>query len=475
MIEPLLPVVVLIGRPNVGKSTLFNRLTRSRDALVADLPGLTRDRQYGRGRMGEVPYLVVDTGGFEPDSKQGISSAMAKQTRQALVEADHIMFVVDGRDGLAPHDLEIAMELRRFTDKVTVVVNKTEGMARATVIAEFHQLGLGDPIAISSAHGDGVGEMIEHVLERYREPENEADDDFEPGAPDDSGKTETEAEKDWRVRIAVIGRPNVGKSTLINTLLGEERMVAFDQPGTTRDSISVEFERGGQSYTLIDTAGVRRRAKVSEAIEKFSVIKTLQAIEACNVCILLLDAGESISDQDAHLAGHIMQSGRALVVGVNKWDLPDSDQRRWLKVEVERKFHFLSFAKFHFVSALKSQGIGELMRSVDAAYAAAMAKLSTPKITRVMQDAVQRQEPPRKGPIRPKLRYAHQGGQNPPIIVVHGNSLNHVSASYARYLEGVFRKAFKLDGTPLRVEFRTSTNPYEKPYRKGRQVKKTTR
>lgn len=476
MIETLLPVVVLIGRPNVGKSTLFNRLTRSRDALVADLPGLTRDRQYGRGRMGEVPYLVVDTGGFEPDSKQGISSAMAKQTRQALVEADHIMFVVDGRDGLAPHDLEIAMELRRFTDKVNVVVNKTEGMARATVIAEFHQLGLGDPIAISSAHGDGVGEMIEHVLERYVVPEPETEDTFsEPGSSDDPNKKDPEAEKDWRVRIAVIGRPNVGKSTLINTLLGEERMVAFDQPGTTRDSISVEFERGGQSYTLIDTAGVRRRAKVSEAIEKFSVIKTLQAIEACNVCVLLLDAGESISDQDAHLAGHIMQSGRALVVGVNKWDLPDSDQRRWLKVEVERKFHFLSFAKFHFVSALKSQGIGELMRSVDAAYAAAMAKLSTPKITRVMQDAVQRQEPPRKGPIRPKLRYAHQGGQNPPIIVVHGNSLNHVSASYARYLEGVFRKAFKLDGTPLRVEFRTSTNPYEKPYRKGRQVKKTSR
>ncbi len=469
--DGLLPVVVLIGRPNVGKSTLFNRLTRSRDALVADLPGLTRDRQYGRGRMGPIPYFVVDTGGFEPDSKQGISSAMAKQTRQALVEADIILFVVDGRDGLVPHDLDITQELRRHTDKVHVVVNKTEGMRRANVSAEFHELGLGEPMAISSAHGDGVAEMIEQVLlgdEALRaEPAAGKPDQPESGA-------DAEQETDWRVRIAVIGRPNVGKSTLINTLLGEERMVAFDQPGTTRDSISVEFERAGQSYTLIDTAGVRRRAKVSQAIEKFSIIKTLQAIEACNVCILLLDAGETISDQDAHLAGHIMEAGRALVVAVNKWDLPDSEQRRWLKTEVERKFHFLSFARFHFVSALKAQGIGALLKSVDAAYAAAMSKLSTPKITRVMQAAVQRQEPPRKGPIRPKLRYAHQGGQNPPIIVVHGNALNHISASYTRYLEGVFRKEFKLDGTPLRVEFRTSSNPYEKPVRKGRQTKKVS-
>lgn len=471
MTDTLLPVVVLIGRPNVGKSTLFNRLTRSRDALVADLPGLTRDRQYGRGRMGPFPYLIVDTGGFEPDSKHGISSAMAKQTRQALVEADHILFIVDGRDGLVPHDLDISQELRRFTKKVSVVVNKTEGMRRATVSAEFYELGLGEPMAISSAHGDGVGEMIDYALlgDQELEPPPELEEDaVDPDVP-------VTEQTDWRIRIAVIGRPNVGKSTLINTLLGEERMVAFDQPGTTRDSISVEFERAGQLYTLIDTAGVRRRAKVSEAIEKFSVIKTLQAIEACNVCVLLLDAGESISDQDAHLAGHIMESGRALVVAVNKWDLPDADQRRWLKTEVERKFHFLSFARFHFVSALKAQGIGSLLRSVDAAYAAAMSKLSTPKITRVMLAAVQRQEPPRKGSIRPKLRYAHQGGQNPPIIIVHGNALNHVSASYARYLEGVFRKEFKLEGTPLRVEFRTSTNPYEKPFRKGRQVSKVNR
>lgn len=435
---------------------------------MADLPGLTRDRQYGRGRIGPVPYFVVDTGGFEPDSKQGISSHMAKQTRQALVEADIILFVVDGRDGLVPHDLDIAQELRRFTDKVHIVVNKTEGMRRANVSAEFHELGLGEPMAISSAHGDGVPEMIEYALIG----DTESDALTADATTAAEGETKDE---DWRVRIAVIGRPNVGKSTLINTLLGEDRMVAFDQPGTTRDSISVEFERAGQSYTLIDTAGVRRRAKVSEAVEKFSVIKTLQAIEASNVCILLLDAGESISDQDAHLAGHIMEAGRALVVAVNKWDLPDSEQRRWLKTEVERKFHFLSFARFHFVSALRAQGIGALLRSVDAAYAAAMSKLSTPKITRIMQAAVIRQEPPRKGPIRPKLRYAHQGGQNPPIIVVHGNALNHVPASYTRYLEGVFRKAFKLEGTPLRVEFRTNTNPYEKPVRKGRQVKKVSR
>ncbi len=482
-LNSLLPVVVLIGRPNVGKSTMFNRLTRSRDALVADLPGLTRDRQYGRGRMGPVPYLIVDTGGFEPDSRTGISSHMAKQTRQALVEADYIIFVVDGRDGLVPHDLDIGMELRRHTDKVTVVVNKTEGMARTTVSAEFFQLGLGEPVAVSSAHGDGVAEMIDQVLESEAKAVQEeaarlaaeqTDEQAPAPAFDPDNPTSTPVE-DWRIRIAVIGRPNVGKSTLINTLLGEERVVAFDQPGTTRDSISIDFERAGQRYTLIDTAGVRRRARVSEAIEKFSVIKTLQAIEACNVCVLLLDAGESISDQDAHLAGHIMEAGRALVVAVNKWDLPDSDQRRWLKVEVERKFHFLSFARFHFVSALKAQGIGSLLKSVDRAYMAAMAKLSTPKITRVLHDAVTRQEPPRKGPIRPKLRYAHQGGQNPPIIIVHGNALNHVSASYTRYLEGVFRREFKLDGTPLRVEYRTSANPYEKPQRKGRQVKKVKR
>ncbi len=467
----LLPVVVLLGRPNVGKSTLFNRLTRSRDALVADLPGLTRDRQYGRGRVGPIPYFVVDTGGFEPDSKHGISSAMARQTRQALVEADIVLFVVDGRDGLVPHDMDISQELRRYTDKVHVVVNKTEGMRRDSVNAEFHELGLGEPIAISSAHGDGVAEMIEHVLVGDEPVAVRSEPPEESGQASDENASPPE---DRRVRIAVIGRPNVGKSTLINTLLGEERMVAFDQPGTTRDSIAVEFERGGRSYTLIDTAGVRRRSRVSEAIEKFSIIKTLQAIEACNVCILLLDAGESISDQDAHLAGHIMEAGRALVVAVNKWDLPDAEQRRWLKTEVERKFHFLSFARFHFVSALKARGIGALLKSVDAAYGAAMSRLSTPKITRVMQAAVQRQEPPRKGPIRPKLRYAHQGGQNPPIIVVHGNALNHVPATYVRYLEGVFRKAFKLDGQPLRVEFRTSNNPYEKPERGRRQPKKAS-
>jgi GTP-binding protein len=461
------PVVVLVGRPNVGKSTLFNRLTRSRDALVADLPGLTRDRHYGEGRVGDHPYIVVDTGGFEPIVKEGILAQMAKQTMQAVVEADAIIFLVDGRAGLTGHDREIADRLRKSGRSVLLAVNKAEGMQHASAAADFYKLGLGEPHAISSAHGDGVVDLINVALAEFypeepevEEPENGYIVEPEAPAPDLDGEKDFRPAIEHRVRLAIVGRPNVGKSTLVNTLLGEERVIAFDQPGTTRDAIEIEFERGGRQYTLIDTAGLRRRGKVFEAVEKFSVIKTLQAVEASNVVLLLLDAQTEISDQDAHIAGFVLETGRALVVGVNKWDNLDSDQRDQIKRDFERKLRFLSFAKVHFISALKNEGVGPLLKSVNQAHAAAFARLSTPKLTRLLQLALQKQQPPRKGIFRPKMRYAHQGGQNPPLIVIHGSALDQIPDSYRRYLETTFREAFALAGTPLRIEFRASKNPY---------------
>jgi GTP-binding protein len=436
-----------VGRPNVGKSTLFNRLTRSRDALVADLPGLTRDRHYGEGRLGPRPYFVVDTGGFEPVVKEGITFQMAKQTRQAIAESDAVIFVVDGRNGVAPQDMQIADLLRKTGRPVTIAVNKLEGLTGEGRTAEFYELGLGDPHAISSAHGDGVSSLMDLVLDALPHVEEEEED------------AATIAERG--LRVAIVGRPNAGKSTLINTLVGEERVIAFDMPGTTRDAISIPFERAGRKYQLIDTAGLRRRGKVFEAVEKFSVIKTLQAIESCHVAILMLDARQDVSDQDAHIAGFVMESGRALVVAVNKWDGLDVVARDEVKRVMARKLQFLHWAKFHFISALKGTGVDALMRSVDDAYTAATLKLSTPKITRVLREAVEHQQPPRHGIFRPKLRYAHQGGQNPPIIVVHGNALEHVSDVYKRYLESRFRRVFKLEGTPLRIEWKTSTNPYK--------------
>ncbi len=441
------PVVALVGRPNVGKSTLFNRLTRSRDALVADLPGLTRDRHYGEGRLGDRPYLVVDTGGFEPIVKEGITFQMAKQTRQAIAESDKVIFVVDGRSGLAPQDLQIADLLRKSGRPVTLAVNKLEGLTGEGRTSEFYELGLGDPIAISSAHGDGVTSLIDHLL---------SDLPLAVSAEDEAAEI---AEKG--LRVAIVGRPNVGKSTLINTLVGEERVIAFDMPGTTRDAISIPFEREGRKYQLIDTAGLRRRGKVFEAVEKFSVIKTLQAIESCHVAILMLDAQQDVSDQDAHIAGFVAEAGRALVVAVNKWDGLDSIARDEVKRVMARKLQFLHWARFHFISAMKGNGVDALMRSVDTAYTAATLKLSTPKITRALREAVEHQQPPRHGRFRPKLRYAHQGGQNPPIIVVHGNALEHISDVYKRFLESRFRRVFKLEGTPLRIEWKTSTNPYK--------------
>jgi GTPase len=436
------PTVVLVGRPNVGKSTLFNRLTRSRDALVADLPGLTRDRHYGQGRMGEKPFIVVDTGGFEPVAKEGIMSEMARQAREAIAEADVVIFVTDGRSGLTPQDKRIAQQLRSANAAVFLAVNKTEGMREEVVTAEFHELAMGQPHAISAEHGEGVRQLIEDALAPFTvEPEPEPDPDHP--------------------RVAIVGRPNVGKSTLVNRLLGEERVIAFDQPGTTRDAIEIELEWEGRRYTLIDTAGIRRRGKVWEAVEKFSVVKTMQAIERANVVILVVDAAESITEQDAHIGGYILEAGRALVVAINKWDAIDADKRKDVKSDLERKLQFLDFAELHNISARHGTGIKQLLASVDAAFKAAMAKLSTPRLTRALQAALEMQQPPKSGRFRPKMKYAHQGGSNPPIVVIHGSGLDGVKAPYRRYLEGQFQKAFKLKGTPLRIEFRSSANPFE--------------
>jgi len=442
------PVIALVGRPNVGKSTLFNRLTRSRDALVADLPGLTRDRHYGEGRIGERPFLVIDTGGFEPVAKEGILYEMAKQTKQAVAEADVVVFIVDGRQGLTPHDKTITDFLRKSGRPVLLVVNKAEGMKYTSVTADFYELGLGDPCVISAAHGDGVLDLVNEALD-IATMQRPAEEDV----PEEAHKG---------IKLAIVGRPNVGKSTLVNTLLGEDRVIAFDMPGTTRDSIEIPFERDGKHYTLIDTAGIRRRGKVFEAIEKFSVVKTLQSISEAHVVLLLLDAQQDISEQDAHIAGFILESGRALVVGVNKWDGLPADKRDQVKMDLERKLNFLFFAKFHFISALKGSGIAPLMKSVDSAYAAAMVKLSTPRLTRALIEAVEHQQPRRKGSIRPKMRYAHQGGQNPPIVVIHGNALEAIDSNYKRYLEKHFRETFSLVGTPLRIELRSGKNPFSK-------------
>jgi GTPase len=455
------PVVALVGRPNVGKSTLFNRLTRSRDALVADIPGLTRDRHYGTGRIGTMPYLVIDTGGFEPDAKSGIVSEMAKQAAQAIAEADVVIFVTDGRVGATGHDHNIAGMLRKTGRKALLAVNKTEGMKLSGATSEFYELGLGEPFAISAAHGDGVRQLIDLALEPFEAAHaaQEAADKTARGATGQTSETPMDGESpagaallpgvSARPRIAIAGRPNVGKSTLVNALLGEERVIAFDMPGTTR-----------KPYTLVDTAGLRKRGKVFETIEKFSVVKTLQAIADSNVVVLVLDARADIAEQDAHIAGFILESGRALAIAVNKWDGLDEDQRDRIKMDLERKLAFLGFANLHFISALTGQGLNLLMRSVDGAYKASTTKLSTPKVTRALQAALERQQPPRAGMVRPKLRYAHQGGMNPPVIVVHGSALQHVPDSYRRYLESWFRETFKLKGTPLQVQFKNSANPY---------------
>ena len=438
------PVIALVGRPNVGKSTLFNCLTRSRDALVADQPGLTRDRQYGAGKIGDRPYLVVDTGGLSGET-EGIDGFMARQSQLAIQESDAVLFLVDGRDGLSSADQNIAIQLRQTGKSVFLVVNKTEGMRAEMVAAEFHSLGLGTPFTISAAHRHGVRSLLEQVLTTF---------------PPDEPIEGEEAEDDDGIKVAIIGRPNVGKSTLINRVIGEQRVVVFDMPGTTRDSIKVPFERDGQRYTFIDTAGVRRRTRVKEAIEKFSVIKTLQAVEAANVVIMVLDAHEGISEQDASLLGFVMDEGRALVVAINKWDGLDADKRDEVKRELDLKLPFLDFAKSHFISALHGTNVGHLFDSVKRAYACATRHFSTPELTRLLEAAVLAHQPPLVRGRRIKLRYAHQGGRNPPTIVIHGNQTEQVPNSYKRYLINTFRHELRLEGTPIRVEFRTSENPY---------------
>ena len=439
------PVIALVGRPNVGKSTLFNRLTKSRDAIVADFAGLTRDRHYGSGKQGKHEYIVIDTGGFEPDAASGIFKEMAKQTQQAVAEADVVIFVVDARAGMSAQDHDIAKYLRRLGKPCVLVANKAEGMKEGAQLVEFFELGLGQVHPVSAAHGQGIRSLVDLALAPLHLP----DPDLEAAA-EDAGTT----------KLAVAGRPNVGKSTLINTWLGEERLVAFDMPGTTRDAITVPFEHDGQKFELIDTAGLRRKGKVFEAIEKFSVVKTLQTIESANVVLLLLDAEQGVTDQDAHIAGFILESGRAVVVAVNKWDAVDAYQRELVQRSIETRLPFLKFAAVHFISAKKRLGLGPLWASITQAHRAATCKMSTPVLTRLLLEAVQFQSPQRSGMFRPKLRYAHQGGMNPPVIIVHGNSLEHVTEAYKRFLEGRFRKEFNLVGTPLRIQMKTSANPY---------------
>ncbi len=438
------PVIALVGRPNVGKSTLFNRLTKTRDAIVADFAGLTRDRHYGNGKQGKLEYIVIDTGGFEPDATTGIYKEMARQTRQAVAEADVVVFVVDARAGVSAQDHDIAKYLRKLGKPCVLVANKSEGMTQGLQLGEFFELGLGEVVPVSAAHGQGIRTLVDLALGPLAPAQDE----------------EATAQDPTVIKLSVAGRPNVGKSTLINTWLGEERLVAFDLPGTTRDAISVPFERHGQKFELIDTAGLRRKGKVFEAVEKFSVVKTLQAIEGSSVVLLLIDAVQGVTDQDAHIAGYILESGRAVVVAVNKWDAVDEYQRELVKRSLETRMAFLKFATVHFISAQKRQGLGPLWDSIALAHKSANCKMPTPVLTRLLLEAVQFQTPKKTGMYRPKLRYAHQGGMNPPIIVVHGNSLEHVTEAYKRFLEGRFRKEFNLVGTPLRIEMKTSANPY---------------
>jgi GTPase len=439
------PVIAIVGRPNVGKSTLFNRMTKSRDAIVADHAGLTRDRHYGDGRLGRREFIVVDTGGFEPDKPTGVVAEMAKQTRQAVAEADVVVFVVDVRGGLSAQDHDIARYLRTQQKRVLLAANKAEGMTESPLLGEFFELGIGAPHPISAAHGQGIRSLLEAALEDFPEDEEDA---ASPAA-------------DAPIRLAVAGRPNVGKSTLINAWLGEERLVAFDQPGTTRDAIHVPFERDGRRFELIDTAGLRRRGKVFEAIEKFSVVKTLQAIADANVVLLLLDATQGVSDQDAHIAGYILESGRAVVLAVNKWDATDDYQRQTLQRSIESRLAFLKYAPVLHISAIRRTGLSAVWKAILQAHASATVKMPTPVLTRLVHEAAEHQAPRREGRFRPKMRYAHQGGMNPPLVVIHGTSLDHVTASYKRYLEGRLREHFKLVGTPVRIEMRSAANPFD--------------
>lgn len=487
------PTIALVGRPNTGKSTLFNKLTRTQDALVADLAGLTRDRQYGDGKVGGWPYLLVDTGGLSgaPDT---LDAAMADQTLSAVIEADLVVFLVDGRAGLLPVDAEIADILRRQARHVVLCVNKIDGVGEDKAQLDFHQLGFESMVPIAASHNRGIQHLVDVLADHFGIPESErqettrkrrnrrrkseqvdelADANALQGVTSDAEVLPEQDRED--VRITFVGRPNVGKSTLINRLLGEDRVIAYDQPGTTRDSVAIPFERAGREYTLIDTAGVRRRGKVSEKVEIFSIIKTLQAVDNSNVCVMLIDAQEGITEQDLSLLGYVIDKGRALIVAVNKWDTLTPTQRDTLREDLERRVEFLKFTRIHFISALQGSGVGDLFKSINRAYASAFIKLSTPQLTRMLDVVTTQHQPPMVNGRRIKLRYAHQGGQNPPIIIVHGKQASKVPKSYQRYLMNHFTKALRLFGTPLRVEFRQDDNPYEESGRVRPRRERNTR
>jgi len=439
----MLPVIAIVGRPNVGKSTLFNQLTKSREALVVDLPGVTRDRQYGEGKIGERPFIAIDTGGLGSQEAE-LDTLTEEQSWQAVVEADIVLFIVDGRTGLMAADKTIAQQLRVKEKAVYCVVNKTDGLNPDVALADFYALGLGDPIPIAASQARGLVALIDHIFLPFP-PLSE----IEIANPEESG-----------IKIAIAGRPNVGKSTLVNRLLGEDRVIVFDQPGTTRDSIYIPLERAGKKYTIIDTAGVRRRSRVSELVEKFSVVKTLQAIEDCHVVILVVDAVESVTDQDLGLLGFVLETGRSLVLAINKWDGLDVEHRENVKKTLNYRLKFADFAKVHYISALHGSGVGNLFDSVQEAFQSSIKELSTAEVNRVLEIAVTQHPPPMFQGRRIKLRYAHTGGHRPPLIIIHGNQTEHVPESYKRYLINTFRKHLKIVGTPIRVEFKTSANPF---------------
>jgi GTP-binding protein len=467
----MLPVVALVGRPNVGKSTLFNRLTRSRDALVADYPGLTRDRQYGKAEVEEHPFIVIDTGGIEGNEK-GIDALMAEQSLIAIDEADAVLFMVDARVGLTSADQGIASHLRKQDKKVFLVANKVDGIDADSAVADFYSLGLGDAVhQIAAAHGRGVTQLLTlaltpHIAELGKpkvlendEFDGDFDENIDHEALDQKNIDDAPEETDT-IKLAIIGKPNVGKSTLTNRILGEDRVVVFDMPGTTRDSVYIPMEHNGRPYTLIDTAGIRRRKNVTDIVEKFSVIKTLRAIEDANVCLLIIDAQEGISDQDLSLLGFILEAGRSLVLAVNKWDGLDDHVKDRIKSELDRRLGFIDFARIHFISALHGTGVGHLYESVEEAFVSATKRISTSMVTKILDMAVFDHQPPMHQGRRIKLKYAHAGGYNPPIIVVHGNLAKNLPLSYKRYLMNYYRKSLKIMGTPIRIEFRETANPF---------------
>jgi GTP-binding protein len=458
----MVPVIALVGRPNVGKSTLFNRLTKSRDAIVGDLSGLTRDRQYGEAKWQGRTYIVIDTGGISGD-EEGIDAKMAEQSLQAIEEADAVLFMVDARAGLSASDQMIGEHLRRRNKQSFLVINKVDNIDPDLARAEFASMGMGESLAIAGAHGRGITQMLEAVLGSFPKDDSELQEGEEEEVVlegQEAKRIPGPSEKDG-IKLAIIGRPNVGKSTLVNRMLGEDRVIVYDQPGTTRDSIYIPFERDDEKYTLIDTAGVRRRGKIFEAVEKFSVVKTLQAIQDSNVVVFVMDAREGVVDHDLNLLGFVLESGRALVIALNKWDGMEPSERDYVKVELQRRLFFVDFADIHFISALHGTGVGNLYKSVQASFKSAITRWPTNRLTQILEDAVGDHAPPMVNNRRIKLRYAHLGGANPPLIVIHGNQVDAVPKSYIRYLENTYRRVLKLVGTPIRIEFKGGDNPYE--------------